>query len=274
MFYRRIFSITINIIIIFTILLSFRFTKNEFPEQERSRFTGYLTWHGKLSHFDQESYDASLWFWIVINGLSAVYAFVWASKRNLPKKVITYIYQENGSRTTSHFLNVIIAYYITFTFVSGFALFLFDNGKMFSTFAAFHNAFELAMILLFFQGGKITLKYFYATVGGYIFLVNLLDITLPWPINGLWFKAQGLCLDFALCIVFTRTYKATQEYVEGLTSAQLPLVNDEDHPFEEDSSISPLIIQHPQQLLLLIFSSAIHIVGNAFAALFPSDGWG
>ncbi|CAG8454176.1 2998_t:CDS:2 [Diversispora eburnea] len=272
MSFRAYFYITLYVIVVLILLISFKFTKNEFPKQERSRFTGYLTWHGKLHHFDQESYDTSLWFLIITNGLSSIYAFIWASKKDLPKKVITYIYQENGSRTTAYFFNILIAYYITFTFISGVALYLLDTGKLFSAFAVLHNAFELAMMLLLLQGGKITSNYFYAIMGCYIFIVNLLDIALPWPIDGTWFKAQGLCLDFGFYIVLTRIYKSTREYVEGLASAQLPLVNEDEHlPFEDDSSISPTIIQHPQQFLLLIFSSAVHIFGNCFSTIFMTD---
>lgn len=48
MSFRGYLSITFYIIVVLILLVSFRFTKSEIPKQERSRFTGYLTWHGKL----------------------------------------------------------------------------------------------------------------------------------------------------------------------------------------------------------------------------------
>lgn len=75
--------------------------------------------------------------------------------------------------------------------ISGIAFFILDIGKLFSTFSVLINIFEVGILLLLFQGGKIATNYFYATVGIYLLLVILLNISLPWPYDAIWFKAQG-----------------------------------------------------------------------------------
>ncbi|KAF0457186.1 hypothetical protein F8M41_001220 [Gigaspora margarita] len=86
-------------------------------------------------------------------------------------------------------------------------------------------------------------------------------------------QPQGMYLSYAMCIIFTRIYLATRDYVREQTAALLPLANDEEHlPSDDAASISPKIIEHPDQLLLLIFASFIHIIGNIFTVIFSGDG--
>jgi hypothetical protein len=71
------------------------------------------------------------------------------------------------------------------------ALFYLDTGKLWSTFGVFHNLWEVCILLLLYQGGKITSSFFFVFVAFYVFIVNLLNIVLPWPLDAIWFKAQG-----------------------------------------------------------------------------------
>ncbi|CAG8511321.1 16092_t:CDS:2 [Cetraspora pellucida] len=137
--------------------------------------------------------------------------------------------------------------------ISGITFFILDFGKLFSTFSVLHNIFEVGILLLLIQGGKITTNYFYAIVGTYLFIVMLLNISLPWPYDAVWFK--------------------TQDYVREQTAALLPMAENEDHlPSDDAPNISPKVIEHPEQLLLLIFASFVHIIGNSFTTLFSGDG--
>nr|CAG8446972.1 8683_t:CDS:10 [Entrophospora candida] len=157
-------------------------------------------------------------------------------------------------------------------------LFIFDIGKLWSIFGTLHIIGEVIVMLLLSQGGKISSYWFYGIVGGYIFLVNVINISLSWPYDAIWFKWQGFCSDFAILIVFTRIYLSTSEYVREQTSAQLPIIDDEDMNMEnsssrnEENSIAPKIINHPNQLLLLCFASFIHILGNVVHTFNPFDG--
>ena len=73
--------------------------------------------------------------------------------------------------------------------------------------------------------------------------------------------------------MFVRIYLSTQEYVKEQSSAQLPLHNEDDLlPYDEEPSVSPKVIQHPQQILLLLFASFLHIFGNSIPTLSPRDG--
>jgi hypothetical protein len=144
-----------------------------------------------LIDFDQQSYDTSIWFLIISSALSGYYSLSWASNRDLPKKYVTYIYQENGSRIPATWINKAIAYYIAFTSFAGMALFYLDTGKLWSTFGVLHNFWEVCILLLLYQGGKITSSFFFAFVAFYVFIVILLSTVLPWPLDAIWFKAQG-----------------------------------------------------------------------------------
>jgi len=139
-------------------------------------------------------------FLIISSVLSSYYSLQWATNRDLPKKFITYIYQENGSRIPATWFNKAIAYYIAFTSFAGITLFFLDNGKLWSTFATLHNFWEVCILLLLSQGGKITSNFFYAFVGFYVFIVNVLNIVLPWPMDALWFKMQGMERDIYIFI--------------------------------------------------------------------------
>ncbi|CAB4384167.1 hypothetical protein RhiirA1_415889 [Rhizophagus irregularis] len=272
MTYRGCAVITYFVVLIL-LLLSFGFSKPTIPAAEPSRFTGYPTWHGRLDHFDQQTYDTSLIFLIITSILSGYYSLKWTSTRDLPKKYVTYIYQENGSRISATWFNKAIAYYIVFTSFAGIALFYLDTGKLWSTFGILHNIWEVCILLLLHQGGKITSSFFFAFIAFYVFIVTLLDIVLSWPFDAVWFKVQGLCSDYALFIVFVRIYLATREYVKEQLSAQLPITNEDDlSPSDEEPSVSPKIIQHPNQILLLPFASFFHILGNSIPTLSPTDG--
>ncbi|CAG8457024.1 13946_t:CDS:2 [Funneliformis mosseae] len=266
-------AITFSVVLLSLLLLSFTLIDLNVPDAEPSRSTGYPTWHPVLDHFDQQSYDTSICFLMISLILSGYYSLQWVSHRDLPKKFITYIYQENGSRIPAIWFNKTIAYYISFTSVSGVALFFFDSGKLWSTFGTLHNIWEVCILLLLAQGGKITSSFFYAFVAFYIMFVNVLNIVLPWPFDAMWFKAQGICSDYALFIVFVRIYFATREYVKEQSSAQLPLTNEDDiSPADEEPSVSPKVIRHPNQILLLIFASFTHILGNDLPSISPVDG--
>ncbi|CAG8835428.1 10804_t:CDS:1, partial [Racocetra persica] len=66
---------------------------------------------------------------------------------------------------------------------------------------------------------------------------------------------------------------ATRDYVLEQTAALRPIVeNDEQLQSDDAPSISPKIIEHPKQLLLLIFGSFVHIIGNIFTTIFSGDG--
>ncbi|CAI2168969.1 16259_t:CDS:2 [Funneliformis geosporum] len=265
-------AITFSAVLLSLSLLSFTLIDLDFPNAAPSRFTGYPSWHPVFDHFDQQSYDTSSFFLMISLTLSGYYSLQWVSHWDLPKKFITYFYHENGSRIPAIWFNNSIAYYLSFTSVSGIALFILDTGKLWSTFGVLHNVWEVCILLLLAQGGKITSSLFYAFVAFYVMLVNVLNIVLPWPYDAIWFKAQGLCSDYALFIVFVRIYFATREYVKEQSSAQLPLTNEDDiSPANDEPSVSPKVIQHPNQILLLLFASFTHIMGNAAASIFPVD---
>ncbi|CAJ0630290.1 2338_t:CDS:10 [Entrophospora sp. SA101] len=129
------------------------------------RFTGYPQCRVDVIK-NQESYDASLSFMIIVTLIS------------------------------------------TLTTIT---LLIFDIGKLWDL----HIIGEVIVVLLLSQGGRISSYWFYGIVGGYTFLVDVINISLSWPYDAIWFKC---------------------EYVREQTSTQLPIIDDEDMNMENSSS--------------------------------------
>jgi len=127
---------------------------------------------------------------------------------------------------------------------------------------------EIAILLLLHNGGKLKSNLTFAWLGGYILLVTILGMKLPWPLDGIWFKVQGLCADYALIIQYTRIYFLTRKNLRETNEEQLPLNIDEQailSTSENDISYDeffPNSVSHPYQLILLILGSIAHLIGN------------
>jgi hypothetical protein len=91
------------------------------------------------------------------------------------------------------FFNKILAYYSLFSFISDLALNILYPGKLWSSFGSFHSLFELVIILYLTLEGQFHKNKFFMffICMKYIVLINLLTITLKWPLDAIWFKAQG-----------------------------------------------------------------------------------
>lgn len=121
----------------------------------------------------------------------------------------------------------------------------------------------------------------------YIILVNLLTITLKWPLDAIWFKMQGkrktyktylkyftlifffliflkdLMLDFALVIIFLRIYIRTYLYIKNQDSSQFPEGNDPQEEFNSNTKFS----KFTNQIILLPIAAFVHMFGT-IATLF------
>ncbi|GBB93616.1 hypothetical protein RclHR1_00220050 [Rhizophagus clarus] len=249
------------------ILYSFKSLKLS-SSQETSKLTGFPVW------YEIEKSETSVaWFGylIIINFCSTLASLIFTHKKSIPKAYISYfIYDhpssqdDNHSTSTTKFFNKILAYYSLFTFVSDLTLIILYPGKFWSSFGSFHNLLELIMILyLSLEGQFHKNKFFMFFVCiKYIVLINLLTITLKWPLDAIWFRAQDLMLDFALVIIFLRIYIRTYFYIKNQNSSQFPGVSD-----QEDINTTIKFSKFTNQIILLPIAAFVHMFGS-IATLF------
>ena len=67
----------------------------------------------------------------------------------------------------------------------------FDLGKLWSVFGALHNLFEVAILLLIGQNGKIKGNSYYYLWGAYYLILNSACVFLNFPLDAVFFKVQG-----------------------------------------------------------------------------------
>lgn len=81
-------------------------------------------------------------------------------------------------------------------------------------------------------------------------------------------KNLGLCADYALIVQFIRIYFLTRENLREESDEQLPLNTDDQviHSTSENKisfdEFFPDSVSHPNQLILLILASILHLIGN------------
>src|SRR6185312_13725450 len=78
----------------------------------------------------------------------------------------------------------------------------------------------------------------------------------------LYFCHTGLCTDWAFWLQFTRIYLTTRKNLGSDTSAQIPFNTSPPVANDSNNEFYPRIVEHPQQLLLLVLGSFIHVIGN------------
>ncbi|CAG8519201.1 2109_t:CDS:2 [Paraglomus occultum] len=253
------FSIVVISLLLVCILLSF---PREFvvPKQARSRWTGYLAWHPEIIDFDQQKGDSFTLLSITLMGVFGYLCIKWTYNDNLSTKHVSYFYKNGVSIPTTLF-NQLISMYIFMTFIAAIAYFILDVGKIWSVWGLLHNMLEIAILLVLHNNGKIKNNWFFVWMGLYVIVTAVFNIWLDWPNDGIYFKIQGLCTDWAVWLQFTRVYLTTRKYLGSEPSAQIPFalppaVNNPNDEFY------PQIVEHPHQLLLLVLGSFIHVIGN------------
>ncbi|KAF9363531.1 hypothetical protein BGX34_003888 [Mortierella sp. NVP85] len=115
-----------------------------------------------------------------------------------------------GKEETSTQINTFILYYIYVTWAAILAYLFFDAGKIWAVIGTLHNLLEVVLMVAFHHGGRITSVTFALYMFVYVVMVIVLSAYLSWPADAIFFRWQGLCSDFALIFVFSRTYFATK----------------------------------------------------------------
>ncbi|KAG9286344.1 hypothetical protein G9A89_014510 [Geosiphon pyriformis] len=270
---KGVIAVAVSLVALIILILTFPKSNGKaFPEQEPSLTTGFPTWHSKLKNFNFEKKYAAIGFAFTFESLGGILAIKWAYNKKQPRQVISYFYNGVTATITTSVFNHLIALYTIFTALAGLATLLFDIGKLWETFGVFHNLWEVAVLLLLQQGGKINnISRYILTLGIYIFSVHFIVVFLNWPLDATFFKFQGLIFDFALAIVFPIIYISTRKHVREEAETHIPLDNQNDPQEHQEDELKPYIIDHPKQLLLLVVASLVHVFGNLANTAFASS---
>jgi len=278
----QLFVILLSLSLLGAIGLSFKFAKT--PKKIvpiRDRFTGYPTWQGEIEGFDPNRLDGMS---IAANALMLVAGIIGLkSIRNPPAKsrLITHFFtvsddsDRDPTGEPAFGFNCLLVLYIWVTLIALVASIFINVGKLWVVLGVFHNSSEILILVLLGSGGKITNSSFLAWMLFYVLSAVTPCIFADFPADAFFFKFQGLCMDFALAIEFVRIYIATKEHIREAGRDTLPLTDDD---VNDDNNgdvlrrqcIRPATINHPNQLIVLIAASSVHLVGNILNTFYSS----
>ncbi|KAF9132260.1 hypothetical protein BGW39_000512 [Mortierella sp. 14UC] len=77
-----------------------------------------------------------------------------------------------------------------------------------------HNLLEVALLIVLQSGGRVTGMNFGLYMFVYVCITILLSVYLPWPLDAIFFRWQGLCSDFGLIVMFVRMHKSTKAQLD------------------------------------------------------------
>ncbi|GBB97931.1 hypothetical protein RclHR1_00310059 [Rhizophagus clarus] len=253
--------------ILVLLLISFPKELEEVPEQAIARWTGYRAWHPELIDYNDEIADSLVLLAILLTLGSSYFGLRWSTE---PPKHVSYFYRDGSHEiaTPTAGFNLLLFFYISLTGMAEIFYWLFDVGKLWSVTGTLHNVLEIAILLSLHKGGKLKSNLTFVWLGGFILLVTILSMKLSWPYDGIWFKIQGLCADYAVIVQFIRIYFLTRKNLREVNDEQLPLNTDElvIHSTSKNKisfdEFFPDSVSHPDQLILLILASIVHLIGN------------
>lgn len=279
----QLFTLLLSIGLLAAVILSFSFVKLPDIKQQPDRHTGYPTWHGEIEGYNYDQNDAVNTLTVVLLAITGTIGLKIVNNPPTNQKLITRFYtitddsdaDINGIPTIG--FNRLLVLYVWTTFATVlFAIFV-DVGKLFSAIGILHNATEMAILTLIGNGGRIKGGSLFAWLLFYILSASAAVILLDFPKDAALFKFQGLIMDIALVIEFTRIYISTKEHIREAERDTLPSLN----PDEDDNNINdnthgtyipilPTTIEYPKHLLVLLLASGIHLAGNILNILFFS----
>ncbi|CAG8550419.1 6698_t:CDS:2 [Gigaspora rosea] len=232
--------VILTVFIFFLSLLSFVGVPKFNIAQDKSRLLGR----------DENKSDSALFFTTLLMAITCYLASRWTAHPPTTRKLQTYFISDDSAPVSAYYFN---RHLVIYTFITTFTIFA-------------------VIVLELGSGGRIKNISLYGIILSYVFLIYCGGLLIDWPYDAVWFKIQGLCFDYALMITFIRIYFNTKhELKHGDGAERMPLANDEaesdDHAHDQQYGL----VHHPCQLLILVFASFIHNVGNLIAAVSFED---
>ncbi|KAF9148672.1 hypothetical protein BG015_009578 [Linnemannia schmuckeri] len=226
---------------------------NDPPPQHKSPVTGYPTWHQDYTNENKEI-TMSFTMLALLFTLTASYVAYRATRK--PSRSLTgFVTLPSGNEETSTQINEFIQLYINATLVAVIGYLFFDVGKIWAVIGALHNLLEVALLIVLQSGGRVTSMSFGLYMFTYVCATILLSVYLPWPLDAIFFRWQGLCSDFGLIVMFVRMHKATK--------AQLDSFGDPDkHDLQlaKAQKAADRLAQQQEQSGFLASSGSLHTV--------------
>ncbi|KAF8939711.1 hypothetical protein EDD21DRAFT_369700 [Dissophora ornata] len=186
------------------------------PPQHISPITGFPTWHQTYEH-EVEEITMSFTMLALLFASGAAYAAYRATSS--PSRSLTgFVTLKTGNEEASTQINTFILYYINATWAAVFGYLFFDVGKIWAVVGALHNLLEVALLILLHSGGRVNSMSFGLYMFIYVCVTILLSVYLTWPLDAIFFRWQGLVSDFALIVIFVRTYYATKKQLNAFGS--------------------------------------------------------
>ncbi|KAL0080276.1 hypothetical protein J3Q64DRAFT_1759293 [Phycomyces blakesleeanus] len=221
------------------------------------------TWVIPIENYDENTFIAGNVFSGMLVGFSAFYAFYHVYRVYLPSA-------PQGKRNIGN-LNKDILGYLSSSFLASFMYSVLSLGKIWCGFGVLHNLYEAALLLhIVTQQRSTSSRVTYGILFAYILIVVATSLVLPWPFDGVFFKYQGLVVDYVLSVNMVRLYlhnKSIAAKVNVLTPA--PTENgtaesgtvEDSNTFKGKQSVTFMRPVH-ENLFLLAFAAVVHTAGN------------
>ncbi|CAB5217583.1 unnamed protein product [Rhizophagus irregularis] len=200
--------------------------------QDNGTHTGLPIWHPPMEGYDYQKVQATVIFSAIMMTIEAHLSFKWTSK--VSKEFITYFVDGEANRTPTIEFDRLLGWYSAITSITGIVNY----------------------------GGKIKSTTIPAWILSYIMLAASLSFFLDWPFDALWFKMQGLVIDYILFIQFTRMYFDTHKEFGDKTQRLVDVEStSRDHSsVESDINDKPVGYFHPHTHTVSISPAQKHIV--------------
>ncbi|GBB88850.1 hypothetical protein RclHR1_15470005 [Rhizophagus clarus] len=280
----QLFALLLSFAVLAAVFLSFSFVKLPDMKQQPDRHTGYPTWHGEVEGYNSDQNDAVNTLTVVFLAVTGAIGLKIVNNPPTSQKLITRFYtisddsDENIVGVPTIGFDRLLIVYVWATLATVLFAILVDVGKLFSVVGIFHNSTEFAILTLIGNGGRIKGGSLFAWLTFYILSSSAAVILLEFPKDAAFFKFQGLIMDIALVIEFTRIYISTKEHIREAERDTLPPLNAD----EDDNNVTthntylptlPTTIEYPKHLTILLLASYLHLAGNILNILFFSKNF-
>ncbi|CEP10772.1 hypothetical protein [Parasitella parasitica] len=254
------------------------------PSRGFSKLFAIPTWISHIEDYDDDAFNATTIFTVIIIAVSTMYSLYhifWIHLPSLPR-----------SRRSVGPFNALILLYLISTFFASFTFSLMNAGRIWAAFGVFHNLFEIALLSHIMLRQKSLLeRNFVSVCFAYLLTTMFAVIVLPWPLDALFFKFQGLATDFALSIDLGRLYYHNKGLHKKASVVTLVATTDDDcesvddYTRECDQLVQQLQQQQQQKELnedpnkklkyqvmvpahsnvaIIYIAATLHAIGNAF----------
>ncbi|KAI9350377.1 hypothetical protein BD770DRAFT_394288 [Pilaira anomala] len=255
------------------------------PERSINKVFGIPTWMAHIKDYDEDAMNATTVFSVVCIALSTFYVLYF----------IFFVHFPSLPRNQRHLgpFNTLILSYLISTLFASFTFSIMNVGRIWASFGVFHNLFEIALLSnLMLRQKSVIERSFVLKCFIYVLVTMIITILVPWPLDALFFKFQGLATDFALAIDMGRLYYHNKAIHNKASVGMMFISSDEGEVDESDEfnsecdevvhklkkrmfeereqvmddpnkSLSAVRIPVHKNILVMFIASSLHAFGNA-----------